>query len=269
MNKWDEYRGIIKTTKGGWKIGNGISIHGHSLLDELVPNCSWFQIWILSVTGKLPERRLADWTETVWSCLSYPDPRIWCNQVAALAGTSRCSPVSATSAAVMTSDAMLYASWAAKHAAKFFEDTLPLWTSGKTIEEILSSRPMNSKGCPIVPGFSRPVANGDERIPLVEKQTLRFGFEKGICLQYAYTIHHYLKQNFNEEINGGGYVPAFLLDQGMTPEDIYNFYSMGVQAGAMSCFIDAKLRPPEAFLPMKCDDIEYVGINFRTYPHSK
>jgi hypothetical protein len=263
---WDEQRGVIRTTKGGWQINKGVTIHGHSLLDTLLPECSWFQVWILSITGRLPERRLADWTESVWMCMSYPDPRIWCNQVSSLAGTMKCSPVAAASAASMTSDALRYASWAALHAAQWFEENLPRRLNGESVETILSSRPKNAKGCPQVPGFSRPVAVGDERIPVIEKQRIRYGYERGANLTFAYEIHHYLKEHFNEEINGGGYAPAFMLDQGFSSEEIYRFYSMGIQAGAMACYVDAYDKPAETFLPMQCSDINYEGPAHRKFP---
>jgi len=82
---WDGLRGIIRSRIGGWRVGQDILIHGRGLLSELVGEVSYVQLLVLNVTGRLPERRLADWVEGTFMCLSWPDARIWCNQIATYA----------------------------------------------------------------------------------------------------------------------------------------------------------------------------------------
>ena len=86
---WDQRRNRIRTRKGGWRIGGGISVHGYSLLEDLVGRRSFFEVLYLEVAGKLPDPRLARWLEASFLCLAFPDPRIWCNQIGALAGSAR------------------------------------------------------------------------------------------------------------------------------------------------------------------------------------
>ena len=73
---WDARRNRIRTRKGGWRIGKGISVHGHSLLGELVGRHGFFEVLHLEVTGRLPDPRLAQWMEASFLCLAFPDPRI-------------------------------------------------------------------------------------------------------------------------------------------------------------------------------------------------
>jgi citrate synthase len=267
---WDERRGTVRSRKGGWKLGKDVTIHGHSLINELIGSASWFQVWLLSITGRLPERRFADWCEGVWLCLSYPDPRIWCNQVSALAGTLRCTPVAATSAAAMTSDALRYASWAALHTAEFIRDALKRRNeSARSIEELLASQRSDEKGCPQVPGYSRPIAVGDERLSALMRLVHQHGFSVGPHLSLGFEIHAYLKEKHHEQMNAGGFISAFLLDQGMSPQEIYRFYSMGAQAGAIACYVDTFEREGESFMPMRCDDFEYRGAPRRELPKKR
>ena len=105
---WDSRRNRIRTRKGGWRIGRGISVHGHSLLGDLVGSHGFFDVLYLEVTGRLPDPRLAQWIEASFLCLAFPDPRIWCNQIGALAGSSRIPPTVGISAGVMASESTLY-----------------------------------------------------------------------------------------------------------------------------------------------------------------
>ena len=75
----DELRGKIISNTGGWFPGRGVFTHGYSMLEELIGEKSYFQLLILNATGKMVARPLADWVEAIYGCLSWPDPRIWCN----------------------------------------------------------------------------------------------------------------------------------------------------------------------------------------------
>src|SRR5262245_12968829 len=122
---WESLRGNVRSRVGGWKIGGGVTIHGRQLFDELMSGeYSGAQVVTLSVTGKIPERRVADFLEIVWMVGAFPDPRIWCNQVAALAGTMRTSPFAASSAGVLTTDSLQYGGLAALYTAQFFEESM-------------------------------------------------------------------------------------------------------------------------------------------------
>ena len=82
---WDARRNRIISRKGGWQVGRGVNAGGYSLLDDLALNKGFFEVLYLHVCGRLPERRLARWLEASFICLSFPDARIWCNQIGALA----------------------------------------------------------------------------------------------------------------------------------------------------------------------------------------
>lgn len=83
---WDDQRGKIKSKKGGWRVGKKVECHGLDLMEEVVGKLSYMQVVILNATGKLVSKELAEWFEAVHICLSWPDPRIWCNRIGALGG---------------------------------------------------------------------------------------------------------------------------------------------------------------------------------------
>lgn len=257
---WDEQRGVIRSRKGGWKIGQDVVLAGHSLFNELMGSASFCQVWLLSITGRLIERRLADLFEAFWMTMSFPDPRIWCNQVSALAGTVRCTPVAGVAAGTSTSDSLQYAGWAISLSAEFLRGAVQRSAEpGFSIADFLESLPRNAAGCPVMPGYSRPVALGDERVAVLHRLVTTSGIPHGEHLRLALALHEALLGGYGEQINAGGFMAAFLLDQDFTPAQIYAFFSVAVQAGAIACYVEAMERPAESFLPMRCEDVDYQG----------
>ncbi|MGD8593970.1 MAG: hypothetical protein PVF82_14150 [Gammaproteobacteria bacterium] len=263
---WDNRRGTIHTRKGGMIFGSGVFSHGYSLLDELVGKTSFFQVLVLNVSGRLPERRLADWLEAVFICVSWPDPRIWCNQIGSLGGTSRASAVASTTAGILAADSTMYGSLPLLNGASFIKNALIKKQAGCTTEQIIELEKKRHKGKPKITGFARPLATGDERVVAMESVTKDLGFCVGEHLGLTYEIQEILFKQYNETMNINGYASAFLLDQGFSVDEIYQIGAVCVESGVLACFVESNNLPPESFLPMRCDDIEYTGVATRSLP---
>ena len=69
-------------------------------------------------------------------------------------------------------------------------------------------------------------------------------------------------------MNIGGYIACFLLDQNFNAQQIYNLLAIYVNSGITACY-QAELEKEEGhFLPMRCDDISYIGVQARELPES-
>jgi hypothetical protein len=265
---WDRNRGTIRTRKGGFVISRGtVHSHGYNLLDDLMGHISYFQLLILNATGRLPERPLADWLETSFFCISYPDARIWCNHIGSLAGTLQATPIAAGCAGLLATDSRLYGPLAVVNSARFITAARALERKGVAVEEIVETLPRRKPdGSLMVPGFNRPVASGDERIPLLENLTAQLGFTPGAHLRLAYAIEAVLSEKYNESLNSGGYRAAFLSDQGFSVREIYRVLNVYMNAGITACYAEAADRPGECFFPLRCEDIDYQGHPPRDLP---
>ena len=263
---WDERRGVIHTRKGGWVIGKGVTSHGYSLFGELLGKATYFQVMILNVTGALPERRLAQWLEAAYICLSWPDPRIWCNQIGSLGGTLRTSPVAAVCSGALAGDSSMYGPGTAVEATNFNSLALKRRKQGCSIEQIVSELRKGTEETFKLPGFARPIAKGDERVSAMQRIADLLGFAIGTHLELAYEIEEYTTQRYGESINLTGYMVAFLLDQGLSAKEIYRINSLCVSGGVHACYSEAVDNPPESFLPLRCEDIEYCGKPERRVP---
>lgn len=263
---WDRRRGVIFTQKGGIVFGKGVYCHGHDLMEELAGKASYFQVMLLNITGRLPEKRLADVLEAMFLGNSYPDARIWCNQIGSLAGTLRASPVAAVSAGILASDSDLYGPGTLKKSADFIRQALIKRQQGVSVEQIIRAYQRNPNTKPVIVGYARPVANGDERIAAMQRVSRDLGFAEGEHVSLALEIDAYLQDRFEETINMTGYATAFLCDQGYTPLEIYRFSSYSVSSGVLACYAEAADQPPESFFPLQCGDIDYQGKPPRSVP---
>ncbi len=262
----NQRRGRIVSNTGGWFPGKGVFSHGYNMLDELVGEKSYFQILILNATGKMVVRPLADWIEAIYGCLSWPDPRIWCNQIGALAGTARTSVVAATASGVMATDSRSYGVLPLLEGVTFIQNALVQYKKGCSAEEIVEQVTKANRGKPYIVGYIRPIAKGDERLEAMERVSQKLEFSVGEHLSLAYQIESVLMKKFDEGMNINGYVSAFLSDQNFSPKETYQIFSMLVASGVTACYLDTFNQPANSFLPLRCDDIDYQGTAARSVP---
>jgi citrate synthase len=263
---WDECRGKIQSKKGGWVVGKGIFNHGYSMMDDLVGKVSYMQVVALNATGRLPERPVADWLDAIHICLSWPDPRIWCNQMGALGGTMRASVVASTTAGVLAADAKSYGIKPLIQGVRFIQAAMLDFKRGLSVDEIIRNECAKYRGKPNIMGYARPLAKGDERIVAMERVQQELGLPIGEHLQLARKIEQSLLNNFDESMNINGYMSAFLSDLGYSAEEVYRIFAVLVTSGVTACYADTRDKAPDAFLPLRCADIEYIGKPARPVP---
>lgn len=263
---WDRRRGVVRSSKGGWIIGKGVFNHGYSMMDDLVGHVSYMQVIILNATGRLPERRLADWFEAIHICLSWPDPRIWCNQIGALGGTAQTSVVAATTAGILSGDSRSYATKSLIEGAEFIQNALKSYRRGISIDDILKEEFAKHGGKPFIMGYARPIAKGDERVEAMTRTQESLELSLGEHQQLASEIENILHKKFDESMNINGYISAFLSDRGFTAQEIYRIFAVLITSGVTACYADTRDKPAESFLPLRCDDIKYRGRPQRSLP---
>jgi citrate synthase len=265
-SEWDKHRHVLIGRKGGWVIGEGVRCHGYDLLNDLVGELSYFQLIVLNALGYIPERRFADWLESAYMCLSWPDPRIWCNRVGALAGSVGGTVAGGTAAGILAGDSEMYGAYSMIKGAKFIQHARQSVQNGVSIADFVEQEIAKTNGKVKLMGFARPIAKGDERIPVMEKVTLKLGYKTGGHLETAYRIQSYLSEKYGESMNVGGYFCAFFADQGLSGEDVYKISSCMVASGVTSSVIEEYSKKPESFLPLMCDDLLYNGPARRAFP---
>jgi citrate synthase len=276
---WDRGRGKIRSRAGGWRIGGGVSLYGHSLFDELMDGeHRWAQLVSLSVCGRMPSLDEAALIEVIWMCGAFPDPRIWCNQVSALAGTMRCTPVAGALLGTLASEALRYGPLASYHASRTLLALSERVAEGARLADLIEAMPRDDRGVPQLPGFVRPIAHGDARVPAMTRAMEALGIAPGDHLRRALEIDRILGErhgapgatndgeHLGKHLNAGGFFSAVLLDLGYSPDESQQLQAVMMLVGASACYRDALNRPAESFLPLRCSDVRYTGPPSRPVP---
>ena len=263
---WDRRRGTITSRAGGWRMDEDVIVRGYSFFDDLFDKISRTQLMILNATGRLVEPNLAAYFEALDMCMSWPDPRVWCNQIGAFAGTVRTTAGAGTMAGLLAADSRLYGGgMSSLKGMAFIGEALEAHQRGDSIERILS-RCRFVQGRPIAPGFARPAGGDDERVSPMVTLVKSLGFPIGPHRALAVEISDYLDIHHGEGMNIGGFDCAFLCDQGFSAKEIYRTRSTMTASGITACWTDTRDRPGQAFLPLQCKDIAYLGASPRPLP---
>lgn len=255
---WQRNRQHIRTNIGKWFPGEDVIVRGRSLFNDWVNELSFIQFNVLNITGRLVNERVAKWIETSIFFTSYPDARIWCNQLGALAGTQKTSPVAGFVLGCLAADSKAYGSRAQYLSVIAVQDMYQQYAEGQTAAEIVEGFP-KSRGFPMIPGFARPVRVNDERLEPARRLTAQLGFERGPHMEMAEDASQYLLDTYGLGMNAAGFCSAFLLDQEFTAEEVYRLRVADVASGVMACFSDHAHQPENSFLPLQCNDIRYCG----------
>jgi len=264
VDKFIKHRDCITSRSGGWTIGGETTMHGYNIHQQLGPHASWMQTMFLSVIGRLLTKSEAEFVEKIFILTGYPDPRLWCNRVASLAGSARATAVSSFAAGIASAEARMYGrqsdyltSCMLQKAKQIFDDS-----GSEGLSEFIRNH-LKSKR--VVYGYGRPLIRKDERIIPLSREAKKLGLEEGGYLSIAYKIEEIIKK-YKMTINYGGYVMARMLDLGLSPKEIYRASALGFYLGIVPCYIEAFENEPGTFLPIACEDILYEGVEERELP---
>jgi len=263
-DKYIKLRDCITSKSGGWTIGGESTLHGYNIHQQLGPHASWMQTILLAITGKLPSVNEAQFVEKMNIFTGYPDPRLWCNRVASLAGSARVSATASFSAGIASAEARMYGRQSDYKAACMLQEAKQAHDSnGDTgLSEFIRNQLKYER---IVYGFGRPLLRKDERIIPLSRESVKLGIKEGDHLCIAYKIEESLNK-YKMIMNYGGYVMARMLDMGFSPKDIYRISSLAFFTGIAPCYIEAFENEPGTFLPIACEDILYEGVEERELP---
>ncbi|MDQ7015469.1 MAG: citrate/2-methylcitrate synthase [Gammaproteobacteria bacterium] len=259
---------LWKTQMGGWfGAEQRVVYRGKDLFHELQDH-SWLKLLIFGVTGRELSTEQVALLDAAWViCTSYPDPRLWNNRVAALAGTARSTASLAISASTAVSEATVYGHRAALLSMDFLQRTMQKKKIGINLEKIVEHELKSHK---IISGYGRPIPIEDERIQPLLKKAKKLGLDKGVYLRLALDVENLLlKKHPRNFINAASLIASLFADQGFSTREYYHLSSLSFSAGISPCFIEASEKPEGHFFPIRCERIEYRGIKQRQWKNRK
>ncbi|MBQ0719666.1 MAG: hypothetical protein KBT88_05160 [Gammaproteobacteria bacterium] len=256
------YEDNWQTAMGAWFPGERVVLRGKDVFTEL-NDCSWMEYIVYAVTGK-KNPKLAKIIEGL-SLLStsYPDPRLWNNRIAALAGTSRSTGALALSAGIAASEATIYGLKPIIGALDFLYRAVEKKSTGISIEAIVKEE-LKANRC--ISGYGRPLTNVDERIAPALRFLSTIEADDGDFLKLAFEIENYLKgSRYKYRMNIAAISAATAADLGVTVDEYYYTNTLAFIGGILPCHLDAKNKPEGTFYPLAVDRINSTATANRTW----
>ncbi|MBV8656683.1 MAG: hypothetical protein JO142_02550 [Burkholderiales bacterium] len=250
------------TSVGAAFPGDYAAMHGQDLHAELM-NMEWVAIYAYSITGRRPTSSETRLMNALWVVTGYPDARIWCNRVAALAGSTRSSPNLAIAAANAVAEASIYGRRNEFKAISFFLDVRRRLDEGVHLSSHIADF-LASGGR--LPGYGRPLVNGDERIAPIMEVAAQENLHDRPYVRLAFDIDELLLEtNKPLRMNYGGLVAAFGADLGFSPREFQQFMFPSLLAGMQPCYGEALSLPEGGRFPTAVGAVSYEGKEKRRW----
>ena len=247
-----------ETALGALRPGEGAVLRGRDLLRELGRE-RWMGLYLYALTGRRFGERELRLLEGIWVlCCSYPDPRLWNNRVAALAGNARAPGGLALGAALAASEGELYGAVPAAQALTLLRELRAREAAGEPLETLVRGELRRRRR---LPGYGRPLVRGDERIAPLLALARELGLDGGPHLALALRVDEVLARGrWRLRINAAGVAAGLAADLGLAPRELHLYLLPCFTAGIVACYADARDHHPEgSFLPLRCDRIRYTG----------
>lgn len=250
-----EHVGRLRTSMGAAYPGSHAVFRGHDLHAEL-KDLDWIELFVFGITGRRFTSAQVKLLHALWTYTSYPDARLWNNRVAALAGSARSTPVLGISAALATSEAVIYGGYPFVRAIDFLQKALKRTKSGVQLEDVVQDELAARR----IYGYGRPINSVDERLPWLLRLARELELDDGPHLQLALQVEQILvARNPVLKMNYAAMVAAFAADLGFSPEELHHFQLPIFLAGMPPCFIEAAQRPEGSLFPLTCEHVQYEG----------
>ena len=256
------YEDNWQTEMGAWFPGERVVLRGKDVFSEL-NSYSWMEYLYYAVTG-VHSPKNAQIIEGLWVLsTSFPDPRLWNNRVAALAGTARSTGALAVAAGIATSEATIYGLKPIKQALEFLYKAYEQIETGTSIETIIKQELKINRS---VSGYGRPLIERDERIAPVLSFLTDSRSEQNKFLNLALDIDDYFKNSrYKYRINIAAINAAIAADAGLTVDENYYIATLAFTAGMLPCYIDSKTQPQGSFFPLSVNRINSTSHTVRNW----
>jgi hypothetical protein len=252
----DSFQGPIRSRVGSFVPGERAVFRGYDLHRDL-GNIHWVELLFFSASGKRYTPAQVRVLNAMMVFTSYPDTRLWNNRVAALAGSARSTGNLAMSAAQAVSEAAIFGRQIDYRALDFLTRARAVKERGEDLSEFVSIDLASHRS---IAGFGRPITAKDERMAPLLKLLAEEGLDQGLFIQVAREVEAVLQaRRLRISMNYAGLAAAVCGDFGMTPEEYYLGAFPVFVAGMIPCYLEAHEKPAGAIMPLRCEEVEYVG----------
>ncbi|MGB1340429.1 hypothetical protein [Cycloclasticus sp.] len=260
----------LKQAEDNWQTNMGVFVNGEravyrgkDIFNELA-DINWFKLIMFGITGReFSDKQIKLFEAIQVITVSYPEPRLWNNRIAALSGSARSTGILGLSAATACSEAKIFGNQANIIAIDFIKRAKKTIEVGKDLSEFVISELKNKRA---IGGYGRPLIDSDERIAPLLNRAKELGLAHGPHLKLALEIGNILsKSRYRQILNASGLAAALMADQEFGHRDYYYATMLAFSAGIIPCYIDSANHKEGTFFPLSCQRLNYTGHKTRNW----
>lgn len=250
------------TRMGAWFPGERVVFRGQDLHADL-KDMSWMELYLFSITGRRFTGAQLKVLNAIWTYTSFPEPRLWNNRVAALAGTARSTGALGVAAGMAISEASIYGLGPCIRAIDFLQHAKQHLDNGEALIDVIEEELRRYRS---VAGYGRPITRTDERIPPMQVLLRETGMDEGPYIRLCFDIEKALLDGrLRMHMNIAALYAAVALELGFTPRQYYLFMIPCFVAGMLPCLIETSENPEGTFFPLRCERLAYEGQPLRSW----
>lgn len=247
------------TDMGAWFPSDRAVLRGKNLFCDF-PDLPWMGLMLYGITGRIFDANQIRLFEGVWKlCCNYPEPRLWNNRVAALAGTARSTGALGVAAATAISEATIYGRRPDIRTIDLLYRTQRQLDQGADLTSLIRTE-LEKYG--EIFGYGRPITQKDERIAPMLTLAKEVGYADGPYLRLAFAIEDVLlsqRWRWRLHINIAAVVASLAADQGLSCLEYYRFLILSFSSAMIPCHIDTASKAEGSFFPLRCERVLYQG----------
>ncbi|PTQ88856.1 hypothetical protein [Agitococcus lubricus] len=251
----------LDTTMGKAFLSERVVVRGQDLHRDL-GHLDWFAYHIYGITGRIYTGNQLAMLSYLWASTSYPDPSIWPNNTAALAGSVRTTACLALNAGLVGCEANLFGVKPLKKVHDFLLRCQQKQQQGHVLADIIEAE-IAQQG--LIYGYGRPLASIDERVPHTLQKATELGLADGNYLKLALAIENYLIHSRQIRMNIAALDGAIGADLGFSNDEFHLFMNLIVYAGLAPCYMDAVKKTVGTFFPIRCRSIVNQDVSKRQW----
>ncbi len=260
----EKYEGMWPSNVGGWSPGHGVMYRQRALFSD-VSDMGWLGMLLYGMTGREFSGKQISLIEKIMIIASsFPDPRLWNNRIAALAGTVRSTHTLGISAANSMSETRYFGHRPNIKVIDFlFRADQWREQSGDLREFVLSELEKKQR----IPGYGHPLVKHDERITPLLEAAGRLNCADGKFTRLVFEVEDITTEVRDDmRPNVAALAAGLLADQGVTAREFYQISWLSFLGGMFPCYKDTFDSPEGAFFPFSCNGLRYRGKAKRTWP---
>lgn len=262
----EQHVGKLVTSAGAFIPGERAVFRGQDLHTSL-KNMDWLELYLFGTTGRRYSPQQMKVLHAMCIFTSYPDPRLWNNRVAALAGTARSTETLGIAAALAVSEAQLYGRGVDLRSSEFLYRTKIKVDAGVDLKTLVLSELKEKRG---IAGYGRPIVSADERIAPMMLLVREQGLDSGPHLKLAFEVEKILLEGrWRLHINYAAITAALCADMGMSPREYFFSSLPAFLDGMPPCYLDAAEKPEGQLFPLPCRMLSYEGVSHRHWQAAK